>query len=89
VDKQERLPDYFLDITSDVCPMTFVKTKLLVERMKPGEIAEIRLNSGEPLENVPRSLAELGHVVLATLPEGGAEGIHRLTVQKASAGRAS
>jgi TusA-related sulfurtransferase len=46
------LADYFLDITSDVCPLTFVKTKLLIERMRPGQIAEIRLSRGEPLENV-------------------------------------
>ena len=57
--------DYFLDITTDVCPMTFVKTKLLIERMSIGEIAEIRLPAGEPLENVPRSVEEHGHALLA------------------------
>lgn len=57
--------DYFLDITADVCPMTFVKTKLLIERMMIGETAEIRLPAGEPLENVPRSVEEHGHVLLA------------------------
>ena len=57
--------DYFLDITTDVCPMTFVKTKLLIERMSIGEIAEIRLPAGEPLENVPRSVEEHGHLLLA------------------------
>lgn len=78
-----RLPDYFLDITADVCPMTFVKTKLLIERMSPGEIAEIRLNAGEPLENVPRSLDELGHVVLDISPDAAADGIYRLRVERA------
>ncbi len=56
--------DHYLDITADVCPITFVKTKLLVERMQSGEIAEVRLPAGEPLENVPRSLEEEGHEVL-------------------------
>ena len=57
--------DHFLDITSDVCPITFVKTKLLIEKMKSGEILEVRLTEGEPLENVPRSVREEGHEVLS------------------------
>ncbi|MEQ8195888.1 MAG: sulfurtransferase TusA family protein, partial [Rhodospirillales bacterium] len=56
--------DCRLDITGEVCPLTFVKTKLLIERMAPGQIAEIRLRGAEPLENVPRSLGDLGHAVL-------------------------
>ncbi|WP_084164641.1 sulfurtransferase TusA family protein [Skermanella stibiiresistens] len=61
--------DYFLDITADVCPLTFVRTKLRVERMAPGETLEVRLNDGEPLENVPRSLIELGHSIVGPEPE--------------------
>ena len=57
--------DHFLDITSDVCPITFVKTKLLIEKMKSGEVLEVRLTEGEPLENVPRSVREEGHEVLS------------------------
>ena len=52
--------DYFLDITAAVCPMTFVKTKLLIERMSIGEVAELRLPAGAPLANVPRSVQEHG-----------------------------
>ena len=76
--------EFFLDITSDVCPLTFVKTKLSVERMASGQTLEVRLNAGEPLENVPRSLAELGHSILAVIPENPDEpaGIHRLWVRK-------
>jgi len=74
----------FLDITGEVCPMTFVKTRLLIERMAPGEEAEIRLNGGEPLENVPASLTELGHAVLEIVREPGSPdpGIHRMHVRK-------
>ncbi|MGH6660158.1 MAG: sulfurtransferase TusA family protein, partial [Rhodospirillales bacterium] len=39
--------DYFIDITAEVCPLTFVKTKLLIERMRPGEVAEVRLKGQE------------------------------------------
>ncbi len=76
-----RTPDHFLDITSDVCPITFVKTKLLLERMRPGEIAEVRLPSGEPAENVPRSAREEGHVVLSLEPDPGMDG-YILLIQK-------
>lgn len=74
----------FLDITGEVCPMTFVKTRLLIERMAPGEEAEIRLNGGEPLENVPASVTELGHSVLGIMREPGSPdpGIHRMRVRK-------
>jgi len=74
--------DYFLDITSDVCPMTFVKTKLLIERMSSGETAEVRLNAGEPLENVPRSVVEHGHEILSLAPEAPDATVHRLLLRK-------
>lgn len=76
--------DYYLDITAEVCPLTFVKTKLLIEKMRPGEVAEIRLCGEEPLGNVPRSVRELGHEILALAPEGGEspQGVHRLRVRK-------
>jgi TusA-related sulfurtransferase len=77
-----RKPDHFLDITSDVCPITFVKTKLLMERMTSGEVVEIRLPSGEPLENVPRSVREEGHTILSLEPAGEVD-VHILLIQKA------
>lgn len=76
--------DQFLDITGEVCPLTFVKAKLSIERLASGKVLEIRLNMGEPLENVPRSLREQGHEVLAVRPEDPANpgGAHRLWVRK-------
>ncbi|WP_406676769.1 sulfurtransferase TusA family protein [Moorella sp. ACPs] len=53
-----------LDITGDCCPITFVKTKLALEEMQPGEILEVLLTEGEPLSNVPRSLKAEGHKIL-------------------------
>jgi TusA-related sulfurtransferase len=79
--------DRFLDITDEVCPMTFVKTRILIERMTVGEVAEVRLTGEEPLKNVPESVAELGHVILSLVPEGekpaGSQGIWRLRLRKA------
>lgn len=49
--------------------MTFVRSKLLMERIAPGDVAVIRLKGQEPVENVPRSLAELGHQIISFMPE--------------------
>lgn len=81
------MADHHLDITGDVCPMTFVKAKLLLERMKPGETVDIRLTGDEPLANVPRSVAEHGHEIVACTPESDGSPIHRLIVRKAAAPR--
>ncbi|MEJ0071757.1 MAG: sulfurtransferase TusA family protein [Pseudomonadota bacterium] len=48
--------------------MTFVRTKLLIEKMSSGQIAVVCLNSGEPLTNVPRAVREHGHAVLDLAP---------------------
>jgi TusA-related sulfurtransferase len=52
-----------LDITELSCPMTWVRTKLELERMAPGEELAVRCPQGEALENVPRSAREAGHAV--------------------------
>ena len=53
-----------LDITGLTCPMTWVRTKLELERMEPGEELDRPLPRGsEALENVPRSAREAGHGV--------------------------
>ena len=82
---KEKAADYFIDITGEVCPLTFVKTKLLIESMNSGEVAEVRLKGKEPLENVPRNVADQGDTVLsleAEDPNGAADGPHRLFLQK-------
>ena len=52
-----------LDITPYTCPMTWVRTKLALEAMAPGETLDVRCRPGEALENVPRSAREAGHEV--------------------------
>ncbi len=61
---------YKLDITKDQCPITFVKVKIQLAKMKQGERLEILLSKGEPLKNVPRSAEEQGHKLIETKPEG-------------------
>ncbi|MEG8946169.1 sulfurtransferase TusA family protein [Rosettibacter firmus] len=53
-----------LDITKEHCPMTFVKTKLELEKLSKGDILEVVLKEGEPLENVPKTVIEQGNKVL-------------------------
>ena len=71
--------DRFLDVTHDVCPMTFVKTKLMIGKMSGGQIGEVRLKAGEPLENVPRSVVELGHQIVDLSAEVDTPDVWRLT----------
>lgn len=62
--------DQQIDITREICPMTFVKTKLKLESMLPGQTLEVTLRDGEPLRNVPRSVKEEGHKILDVRLEG-------------------
>ena len=73
---------HYLDITDEICPITFVKTKLLIEKVSPGEIIEVRLCGGEPLENVPRSVTHEGHTVLSLTAEPDTEDTYLLVIQK-------
>lgn len=77
---------HFLDISSDICPMTFVKTKLFLERLDAGAVLEVRLQGPEPLNNVPRSVRDHGHEVLSLAPEDPAHSEpgapHRLVIRK-------
>ena len=56
--------DDTIDITDVVCPTTFVKAKVALEELDEGQILSIRLNDGEPVQNVPRSIKEEGHEIL-------------------------
>jgi sulfite reductase (ferredoxin) len=56
--------DKFKDYRGVACPMNFVKTKMDLAQMKSGEILEILLDDGAPIDNVPRSVASEGHEVL-------------------------
>jgi TusA-related sulfurtransferase len=78
---------FFLDITTETCPMTFVRTRLLLDRMPPGALATVRLTGREPLGNVPASAQALGHQVVAVLPEipgrDAPSDVWRVTLKKA------
>jgi tRNA 2-thiouridine synthesizing protein A len=73
-------PDQTIDITNEVCPMTFVRTKLRLERMNSGEVLAVRLKGEEPLKNVPRAARDEGHAVLGIEAAGE---IHIVTIRRA------
>ena len=52
-----------LDLTGVPCPMNWVRTRLALEAMAPGDRLEVRLDTGEPLESVPASARDDGHEV--------------------------
>jgi TusA-related sulfurtransferase len=64
-----------LDIRHVTCPLTWVRTKLALEAMAPGEEILVRLPEGEAMENVPRSARDAGHDVI--LEAGGVRIVRR------------
>ena len=69
-----------VDITDVVCPTTFVKAKIALEELDEGQILSIRMNDGEPVQNVPRSIKEEGHEILKINDNG--DGTFELYIKK-------
>ena len=72
--------DDFVDITDVVCPVTFVKTKVALEELDEGQILQVHINDGEPVQNVTRSIKEEGHQVLKLVDNG--DGTFELFIKK-------
>ncbi len=62
---QEIKVDRELDIRGEVCPFTFVKSKLVLESMKEGEVLRVIIDYEPSAENVPKSMKEEGQEVIA------------------------
>jgi sulfite reductase (ferredoxin) len=56
--------DLVKDLRGVACPMNFVKTKVALSQLQTGQVLQVLLDDGEPVENVPRSVAAEGHRVL-------------------------
>ena len=72
--------DDTVDITDKVCPLTFVKAKVAIDELEDGEVIAIRMNDGEPVQNVPRSIKEEGHQILKLV--NNEDGTYNLIVKK-------
>lgn len=69
-----------LDITKYTCPLTFVKVKIELSKMDPGDILEVLLTDGQPLKNVPRSCEEQGYKVLDISHKE--DDVYKVTIEK-------
>lgn len=72
--------DKTIDIRGQVCPYTFVRSKLAIEKMNVGEVLEIILDHKAAVENVPRSMENEGQKVLVV--EQTSEKEWRIVVRK-------
>lgn len=67
--KEAKVSDYkekrqSLDLRGEVCPFTFVETKLKLEEMEVGEVLEVIIDHEPAVRDVPRSVKSEGHEVL-------------------------
>lgn len=69
-----------VDVTKELCPMTYVRVKLALERVPVGQRLEVFLSGAEPLKNVPASAIEEGHAV--ELLEPHADGAFRMVLRR-------
>ena len=60
--------------------MTFVKTKIELSKLQDGDILEVLLSEGEPLDNVPRNAVEQGYHVLSVEHVEGTT--HKIIIKK-------
>jgi tRNA 2-thiouridine synthesizing protein A len=60
----EAIADKELNLQGEVCPYTFVKSKLALEIMQPGQVLRVIVDNDESAANVPRSMQNEGHNVL-------------------------
>lgn len=62
------IADHIIDVTSEVCPMTFVRCRLMLDRMASGQVLQVLFKGEEPARNLPRTALEQGHTVLSQAP---------------------
>jgi len=72
--------DMTIDITDVVCPVTFVKVKVALDELNENQILAVKLNDGEPVQNVPRSVKEEGHKILKL--NNNSDGTYTLIIRK-------
>lgn len=73
--------DELVDITDKVCPLTFVKAKVAIDELEEGQVLAVRMNDGEPVQNVPRSFKEDGQQIIKLFDNE--DGTYTLLVRKA------
>ncbi|HVJ48013.1 sulfurtransferase TusA family protein [Desulfitobacterium sp.] len=59
-----RIRDAFVDTTNLVCPITYLKAKMALEKLAKGQILEVKLQEGKPLLTASRNFKEDGQNIL-------------------------
>jgi TusA-related sulfurtransferase len=72
--------DHLLDISEEVCPMSFVLTKVALDDLENGQTLEIVCKSGDPIRNISIQLKDEGHLITDVKKQGDTH--FRLTVVK-------
>jgi tRNA 2-thiouridine synthesizing protein A len=70
-----------LDLRGEVCPYTFVKTKLILEELDSGQDLTILLDDSAATANVSKSLRNEGHEILGLRAISG--DVWQIVVKKA------
>ena len=68
-----------IDLRGVMCPYNYIKTKLKLEGMAPGQILAVILDEGEAIQNVPRSVENDGHIIVQQEPYQSG---HRILIRK-------
>ena len=73
-----------LDLRGVACPLNFVKTRLYLDKLTDGEMLEVILDAGEPIDSVYASISAEGHSVM--IPEPRDDGSYSLKIRKRAPG---
>ncbi len=79
-EKKDIKIDKVLDIKGEICPYTFVKSKLALEEMEEGEVLKVIVDYPPATENVPRSLEKEGNEIISVKKVG--ERLWEIVVRK-------
>ena len=72
----------FIDVTNEICPMNFVRVKLMLESMRPGEKLEAIIKGKEAFNLVPKSVDESGHKVISITPSTSDPELRHLLIDR-------
>jgi len=76
-----------LDVTRDTCPMTFVRTRLALERLSAGDLLLVLVRGDEPRDSVPRMAEAQGHAVLARTESAADPAVLEILIRRGAIGR--
>ena len=72
-----------LDLRGVACPLNFVKDQTFLDKLSDGEMLEVLLDPGEPIESVYSSISAEGHNVQS--PYKREDGSYSLSIKKVEA----